>query len=91
MFRPSDTSITSVRFGIPAQQVGLVLDNVSLGTADPLNPIPEPGTALLLIAGGAAMGVVSRSKRTLNQQADSPGVCVSRAAMRQASCWSGDL
>jgi hypothetical protein len=54
----SDTSITSVRVGIPAGQVGLILDNVTVGAAvqgDTPVPIPEPNAAILLVSGFACL------------------------------------
>ena len=54
----SDSPINSVRFGIPAGQVGLILDNVSVRAAVPGDtpvPIPEPNAAILLVSGFACL------------------------------------
>ncbi len=57
-------TILLVRFAIPTGQVGLIVDNVSVGTADgSTNPIPEPGTMTLLLAG--LVGITIRKRRHL--------------------------
>jgi hypothetical protein len=55
-----------VRIAIPAGQVGLILDNVSIGTAGGGgdNTIPEPGTIILLGAGMVGLVAVRRWKYT---------------------------
>jgi len=50
-----------VRIAIPAGQVGLILDNVSIGTAGGSgDTVPEPGTVILL---GAGLGGLSAARR----------------------------
>jgi len=53
----SDTNtVLLVRFSIPAGQVGLILDNVSIGSANRgTTPVPEPGTMILVCAGLASL------------------------------------
>jgi hypothetical protein len=56
-------TILLVRFEIPPGQVGLILDNLSVATADDnINPIPEPGTMMLLCAGLAGLLVFRRCR-----------------------------
>jgi hypothetical protein len=56
-------SILLVRFAIPAGQVGLILDNVSVGTAGgSTNPVPEPSTIVLLFAGLVGITVLWNRK-----------------------------
>jgi hypothetical protein len=58
-------TILLVRFIIPAGQVGLILDNVSTGTADgSTNPIAEPGTMILIFGGLVCVTVLPRRKHT---------------------------
>jgi hypothetical protein len=58
-------TILLVRFAIPAGQVGLILDNVSVGTAGgSTNPVPEPGTMILLGAGLLGITVLWKRKHT---------------------------
>ena len=60
--------ILHVRLAIPSGQVGLILDNVSVGRADgSTNPIPEPGTLMLLCAGFAGMTLV-RKRHTVRRE-----------------------
>jgi len=54
-----------VRIAIPAGQVGLILDNVSIGTAGGSgDTVPEPGTVILLGAGLGGMAAARRWKYT---------------------------
>ena len=58
-------TILLVRFAVPAGQVGLILDNVSVGTAEgSTNPVPEPGAMVLLCAGLVGITVLSKRKHT---------------------------
>src|SRR5262249_13349750 len=62
----SDAPILLVRFAIPAGQVGLILDNVSVGTAGgSMNPIPEPGTMVQLCEGLAGITILWKRKHSL--------------------------
>ena len=62
----SDANIVLlVRFSIPSGQAGLILDNVTAGTTnDTSNPVPEPGSIILLCAGLAGVTLV-RKRRIL--------------------------
>jgi hypothetical protein len=52
-------TVLLVRLSIPAGQVGLVLDNVSVGIAGSgPTPIPEPGTVILVCAGLAGLTIL---------------------------------
>ncbi len=53
----SNTPITSLQFGIPAGEVGLMLDNFSIGQAavGPSPSVPEPSTIILI--GTALLGI----------------------------------
>ena len=54
-----------VRIAIPAGQVGLILDNVSIGTAGGSgDTVPEPGTVILLGAGLVGLAAARRWKYT---------------------------
>ena len=54
-----------VRIAIPAGQVGLILDNVSIGTAGGSgDTVPEPGTIILLGAGLGGLAAARRWKYT---------------------------
>ena len=55
-----------VRIAIPAGQVGLILDNVSIGTAGGGgdNTIPEPGTVILLGTGLVGLAAARRWRYT---------------------------
>jgi hypothetical protein len=56
-------TILLVRFAIPAGQVGLILDNVSVGTAGGgTDSVPEPGTMVPLCAGLLGIRVLWKSK-----------------------------
>jgi len=58
-------TILLVRFAIPAGQLGLILDNVSVGTAGgSTNPVPEPGAMVLLCAGLAGITVLWKRKHS---------------------------
>jgi hypothetical protein len=57
--------ILLVRFATPAGQVGLIIDDVGVGTANGgMNPIPEPGTMILLFTGLAGAAVFRRCRHT---------------------------
>jgi hypothetical protein len=57
-------TILMVRFSIPAGQVGLILDNVTVGRAGSSgSPVPEPGTMVLLCAGLAGAIILQKYKQ----------------------------
>jgi hypothetical protein len=54
-------TVLLVRFSVPPGQVGLIVDNVTAGTANDIsNPVPEPGSIILLCAGLAGVTLVRR-------------------------------
>ena len=59
----SDTNtILLVRWSIPAGQAGLIVDDVTVGTAGPGgNPVPEPGSVIMLTTG--LLGLMLLRKR----------------------------
>jgi hypothetical protein len=61
----SDTNtILLVRWSIPAGQAGLIVDDVTVGTARPGgNPVPEPGSVVMLTAGLFGLILLERRKR----------------------------
>lgn len=62
----SDTAITSLQFHFPAGQVGVILDNFTLGEAAAITPpeeaIPEPGTVMLVGAALLGIGLLRRRR-----------------------------
>jgi len=55
--------ILLVRLTIPSGQVGVILDNASVGMADgSTDPVPEPGTLALLCAGSTGLTLLRRRK-----------------------------
>jgi hypothetical protein len=63
----SDSNVILLaRFGIPAGQVGLVLDDVGFGTANggpTSNPVPEPKATVLVCAGLLGLTIVEQRRR----------------------------
>lgn len=56
-------TVLLVRFGVPAGQAGLILDNVSVGTAGSGGgAVPEPGAIALLGAGLVAIAILRKFK-----------------------------